>query len=118
MNSKTQITLLISFLNGGGAQKVCVNVANGLVEIGLSVNLVVLNLKNSVYLNQLSKNVKITDLNVNHARFAIFPMLKYIFKNKPNLFIVFNYELTVLLVLIRLIFNIKFKILTRNINTL
>jgi glycosyltransferase involved in cell wall biosynthesis len=113
-----KITLIISSLVGGGAEKVCVNIANGLAKKGWSVDLVVLNLKNSSYLFNVSKNVNLVELKVNHARYAIFSLLKYIYKNKPNLFLVFNYELTVLIIVLRNLFSFKFKIITRNINTL
>tara|TARA_B100001057_G_scaffold367089_1_gene370455 strand:- start:1048 stop:2178 length:1131 start_codon:yes stop_codon:yes gene_type:complete len=113
-----KVTLIISSLAGGGAEKVCVNVANGLAKIGWNVDLVVLNLKNSTYLFNVSKNVNLVELKVNHTRYAMYSLLKYIYKNKPNLFLVFNYELTVLIVLLRKLFRFKFKIISRNINTL
>ena len=55
--NKKKIVLLSSSLAGGGAEGVCVNIANGLSNRGWSVDLLVLNLKNEVYLNRLSKDV-------------------------------------------------------------
>lgn len=118
MFKNMKVTLIISSLVGGGAEKVCVNIANGLAEIGWNVDLVILNLKDSSYLFNVSKNVNLVELKVNHARYATFSLLKYIYKNKPNLFLVFNYELTVLIVLLRNLFGFKFKIITRSINTI
>ena len=46
MDNKKKITLLVSSLRGGGAERVCVNVANILISKGWEVNLVVLNLNN------------------------------------------------------------------------
>ena len=56
-------------------------------------------------------------LNVNHARYAAIPLLKYIFKKKPKKLLVFNYELSVMFVILRLIFRFNLKIIARNINT-
>ena len=44
-----KVTLIISSLVGGGAEKVCMNIANGLAEIGWNVDLVLLNLKKLEY---------------------------------------------------------------------
>ncbi|MDA8791588.1 glycosyltransferase, partial [Candidatus Pelagibacter bacterium] len=92
-------------------------IANTFVKNGWQVDLVVLNLKNEAYLGRLSNKVNLVVLNVDHARFAAFSLLKYIYKNKINLFLVFNYELSVVLVLLRTIFKIKIKIISRNIST-
>ena len=70
MNSSRKITFLISTLSGGGAEGVCVGIANTFVENGWQVNLVVLNLNNEAYLNRLSNKVNLVVLNVQHARFS------------------------------------------------
>ena len=80
INSKKRITLLISSLKGGGAEKVCINVANELVNFGWTVDLLVLNLKNSIYQNQLSKNVRLIELHKISVRKSLFSLIKYIFK--------------------------------------
>ena len=113
-----KITLLISSLAGGGSESVCVTLANSFVDDGWKVNLIVLNINNEVYLNHLSKKVNLVILNKRHARYSFFSLLNYIFKNKPKIFLVFNYELTVMLVILRAIFNFKIKIISRNSNTL
>ena len=43
-----KITLFVSSLAGGGAEGVCVNVANGLAKNGWDVDLIVLHLKNAI----------------------------------------------------------------------
>lgn len=111
------ITFLISTLAGGGAEGVCVNVANGFAEQGWQVDLVVLNLNDAAYRDRVTDKVNLIVLDVNHARCAGLPMLKYIHKHKPSNVLVFNYELAVMLVLLRSIFRFKTKIVARNINT-
>ncbi len=112
------ITLLVSSLAGGGAEGVCVNVANGLADQGWQVDLVVLHLINAAYHDRISNEVKLVVLDVYHARHAGLPLLKYIHQNKPKAFLVFNYEIAVMLVILRNIFRFKTKIIARNINTL
>jgi len=118
MARSNQVTLVVDSLRGGGSQRVCVNVANGLINLGWKVDLVLLNLSQEVYRQDLSKKVNLISLNVNHARYAFIPLVKYIIFNKPKIFLVFNYELTLLLIFLKIILNFKIKILTRNSNTL
>lgn len=117
MNLANKVTLMIDNLSGGGAQKVCVSVANGLVELGWEVDLIILNNNNTTYYDFLSKEINLKKLNVKHSRYSILLLLKYIFQEKPKLFLIFNYEFTVILNMLKSIFKFKFKILSRNINT-
>lgn len=116
-NLKKKISLLISSLSGGGAETVSVSIANSFAERGWYVDLIVLNLRNETYLKRVSKKVNLVILKKNNARFAVLPLLKYLYEKKPNIFLVFNYELTIILVLLRKIFRFKIKIISRNINT-
>ncbi len=113
-----KILLLNSSLAGGGSESVSVSIANKFAEKGWPVDLAVLNLNNATFLSRVSKGVKLISLNVNHTRYSALPLLKYIFKNKPKIILVFNYELTVMLVILRFIFRLNIKIIARNINTL
>ncbi len=109
---------MISSLSGGGAESVCVNLANSFVNENWEVDLVILNLKEEAYLDRLSHKVNLVVLNVNHARYSILSLIKYIFKKKRKTFLVFNYELAVILVILRFILRLRIKIISRNINTL
>ena len=115
---KKKILLLNSSLAGGGAESVCVSIANKFSDKGWSVDLAVLNTNNETFLYRIFKSVKLITLNVSHARYAALPLIKYIFKNKPKIILVFNYELSVMLVILRFLFRLDIKIIARNINTL
>lgn len=116
MLEENKITFLISSLAGGGAEGVCVNLANFLAEKGWNVTLVVLHLNNSVYHATLSNLVTLKVLNVAHARGSILPLYNYLKWEKTRKILVFNYELTVIVVFIRYFFKLKIKIFARNIN--
>ncbi len=92
--------------------------ANGLVEKGWTVNLVVLNLNDSVYQDRLSPNVNLTNLHKGHIRTSFFALHKYLRTARPEKVVVFNHELAVLLVMIRMLTSLQFSIIARNINTL
>jgi len=113
-----QITFLISSLAGGGAEGVCVTLANGLAGRGWQVDLIVLHLHNAAYRDRVSEKVNLVVLGVNHARFSFGPLRKYLKTKRPEKILVFNYELAVLLVMIRGLTRQPFKIIARNVNTL
>ncbi|HZH88321.1 MAG TPA: glycosyltransferase, partial [Chitinophagaceae bacterium] len=116
MNKK--ITLLISNLAGGGAEGVCVNVANGLAETGWQVNLVILNANNAVYLDRLSNKVNLVNLQVKRALHAFVPLRKYLIKESIGQVLVFNYSLVVISIILKKTIRQDIKIIARNINTL
>ena len=118
MKLKKEITLIISSLGGGGSEKVCITIGNGLVKLGWKVNLVVLNLDNQVFLKQLSNEINLIKLNKKRTRYVILPLLRYIYFNKPSLFLAFNYEITILLIFLKLLLRFKYKIIARNNNTI
>lgn len=113
-----KITLLISSLGGGGAEGVCVSIANALVERGWSVDLVVLTLNNESYANRLDERVNLVALNVTHARYAPIHLLRYLKENDVEKILIFNYELTVITIILRILFRLRVKIIARNINTI
>ena len=117
MSSEKKITLLISTLSGGGAEGVCVGIANSFAERGWLVNLVVLNLKNEAYVDRLSDKVNLFVLNVSHARYSGLALFRFIKKTKIKRILVFNYELSVVLVILRFLLKLEIKIISRNIST-
>ena len=118
MYSTKRITLIISSLSGGGAEGICVNIANSLASNGWQVDLVVLNLNNEVYLERISNKINLVVLDVNHTRYSFVPLLKYLLKNKIKSCLVFNHELAVTLVILRILFRLDVKIISRNISVL
>ncbi len=116
MSSKKKITFAISTLTGGGAEGICINIANAFARSGWRVDLVVLNLKDEVYIDRISKDVNLIVLHVNNARYSIFPLMKYLYLKKPKTFLVFNHELAVVLVALRFILRLNIKIIARNIS--
>jgi len=113
-----KILFFINSLEGGGAERVCVNLSNGFYENGFDISLLVLNLQNSIFHRNLNPYIKIDNLNTLHARNSLFKLSKYLFKTKPKTIFVFNYQLAVILVVLRSICRFDYKIIARNINTL
>lgn len=117
MNEKKKITFLISSLSGGGAEGVCVEIANSFSAKGWNVDLVILNLGDGFYYNRISSGVNLILLNVDRAIYSPLSLIKYIYRNNVKTILVFNYELATILVILRSLFRLKLKIISRNINT-
>lgn len=113
-----KICFFINSLRGGGAERVCVTLANELYKRGWNVELLVLNLDNAVLRGDLDENIALTCLNTKHAGTSIFKLAKYLNHTKPSKILVFNRQLAVLLVIIRKLLNLKTTVTARNITTL
>lgn len=116
MRKKT--TFFVSTISNGGAEAVCVNIANGLAERGWQVDLLVLHTKEQAYLERLSPKVNLVDLKANRARYAAPALLWYVLRNRPKQLVVFKYELIDLVVMLKKLFRFNTKIIGRNISIL
>lgn len=83
MNDKARIALFVPSLHGGGAERVMANLANGFVDRGYAVDLVLIK-KEGPYLEQLSDNVRVVDLNVSRLRYCLPALMRYIKNEKPD----------------------------------
>lgn len=111
-----KVSFLVSSISGGGAEGVCLNVANGLAQRGWQVDLLVLHSTTNSYANRLSDKVILVDLKAKRTRYAGPAILWYILKNKPEKLVVFKYELIDLTVMLKCIFRLKLEIIGRNIS--
>jgi glycosyltransferase involved in cell wall biosynthesis len=118
MANRTAVTFLINSLGGGGAEGVCVNLANGLTKQGFQVTLLVLHLNNSVRQHDLHPAVELAVLNRRHARTALCALWRFISRRRPSKILVFDHQLAVLLVIIRFFSRMRFIIIARNITNL
>jgi len=117
MRTSNRIAFVIGGLRIGGAEKVCISLANKFHEEGYDISLIVLNLKNAELLKYLNPDVPIIDLNLSHARMAFFPLYRNLNKFNITKCLSFNFQLSVLLVLIKKVFNIQISIYSRGIST-
>lgn len=113
-----KVTFFISSLRAGGAEGVCITLANKLVAREWHVSMVVLNLDGATLQTRLSDDIKLTVLGHRHARTAPLALWRYLRGAHPGTALVFNHQVAVLLVLVRLFTGLEFKIVARNISTL
>jgi len=85
------VALFIPDLTIGGAERVVVNLSNGLVKAGYTVELVVYR-KDGELLDQLSTDVCVVELEVDAVRNSLIPLKSYISSRNPEAMICFMTE--------------------------
>lgn len=113
-----EITILINRLNSGGAEKVCVVLCNELVKRGYNVSIWIVKYENTSLASKLDKKVQISSLNKERVSHCIMPLINLFVKNKPKVILIFNTELSLWAILIKIFLLNKPLIILRNINTL
>lgn len=78
-----KIALYIPSMSGGGAERVMLALANGLVEKDIQVDLL-LNKVDGPYLKYASRKVNIVNLNTSRVLNSILPLSKYLRREKPD----------------------------------
>ena len=113
-----EIAVFINGLSGGGAERVCTTVVNHMCKEGYRITLLVTNLNDQIYLKEINKKVNIIDLKAKSMKGTISKIKKYLKQSGIKKVLSFNYELTIILLFLRRIYKLDFKIISRNINTL
>ena len=96
----SKISILITNLIGGGAERVVVNLANALHRRGYSVDVVLLRAE-GVLLEQLDCGVCIVNLNVARFRGALLPLVRYLRRERPDALLANMWPLTLTAILAR-----------------
>jgi glycosyltransferase involved in cell wall biosynthesis len=118
INKEKELFFLINSLRLGGAEKNCVNLANGLSEKGFKVTIIVLELKDAVMAEKLLPPIDIINLNVNHARNSLFSLKRVIDVYNIRQLLVFTFQLAIVTVMIRRIWKKEIRIIARSINSI
>lgn len=113
---KQIIHVFIAHMGIGGAERVCVNLANEWAGRGHEVHIVVLNLDNDINTQNLAKDVQVHELGVSRLRYAAIPMLRYIKKYKPHHMLIFGNEMAVILSKLRKLGLVKTPLVVRVLN--
>ena len=111
-----KIHIFIARMGIGGAERVCVNLANEFARKGHEVHIVVLNLENDVNTHLLDKSVQVHSLGVSRLRYSFFAMLRYVKKFKPPFLFVFGNEMAVILNKLKKLHLIHTPVIVRVLN--
>ena len=78
-----KITIVVHNLDGGGAEKMMVRLANGLAKLGEEVSLVLLT-EGGINKNQVEAGVNLVELKSPRTALAVPNLRKYLKKNQPD----------------------------------
>ncbi len=115
-----KLVFFTSNLGGGGAEGVCIKVANALSKKGLKITILVQNLDNDQLSHRLHFSENVETLDCRSIRYGLGKLRRWVIENQPAKIVSFHYMLTVALVLVRASLPKinRFKIISRNINTI
>jgi glycosyltransferase involved in cell wall biosynthesis len=112
-----KIAFIIPSFEGGGAERVMINIANGFASKGIEVYLAVLN-HHGVYQKEVSDNIQIIDINSNRAIFSFNAINAFINKKTPQIVYSTIGHINILLLIIRLLNRRNdYKVIIRESNT-
>ena len=80
---KPHIALFLPSLEGGGAERAFVDLANQFVDLGIRVDLVLVRAKGP-YLSEVRPEVRVVDLQSSRTTFAVLKLSRYLRKNRPD----------------------------------
>lgn len=116
MNSNNlNIAFILPSFDGGGAERVIVNLANGFTNSGLFVSIIVLNSHGS-YINEANNKVKIINLNKKRTLYSYFSLLKFVRDSKPNVLFSTMPHINILALFIKIVYK-KYTVVIRESNT-
>ncbi len=81
--SNPTIAIFLPSLTGGGAERVMLNLANGMADLGFNIDLVLAK-ADGPYLNQVSKHVNIIDLDAARTLQSLPKLVQYLRKVRPK----------------------------------
>ena len=83
MNRLATFCILMPNLDGGGAERVAVNLANCFAQRGYPVDMVLLTATGR-FLSDLRPEVRVVDLQVSRVRWALPPLVRYLRQARPT----------------------------------
>lgn len=108
--SKLLISILLPDLNGGGAERVMIDLARAIVAHGYKVEFVLMRIKGE-FLHETQAEFSIVDLGTQRVRGVAFALSKYLSKRKPCALIANMWPLTSTAVLGRILSGHKCKLM-------
>ncbi|MEH7086684.1 glycosyltransferase [Neobacillus drentensis] len=113
---KKKILFVIPSLEGGGAERVIVNLLRNIDRTKFNVNFIAINLQGP-YVKDLPNDINIIDLKKTRARYSIFKLIKEINKIKPDSILTTLGFINILLIIIKPFLFGKPRIVIREANT-
>ena len=107
--TQQRIAILMPNLCCGGAERVAVNLANGFVQRGHAVDMVLLSATGE-FLVDLRPEVRVVDLQVKRIRGLFLPLIKYFRQTRPEAVLACMWPLTIIGVMARMLARVPMRV--------
>ena len=107
---KRKIAFILYSLEGGGVERVVLNLALSFTKKGYLVDLLVVNYKGE-FLNHVPENVRVFDLNKKNIRSCFLPIRTYLLTERPDVLISAKDYINIVMILIRLVTKVSTKLI-------
>ena len=115
LNSKNRIALCLRSLQGGGAERLMVNLAKGFTAKGFDVDLV-LNIAEGPYLADVPPDVRIIDLKVKRVVYIIPQLVNYLRSEQPNVILSTLTPQNLIVIVAKQIAQVQTRVVVREAN--
>lgn len=92
------VAIFLPNLGGGGAERVCVNLANELFRRGYEVDMVLLS-DEGVFRSLLNPSIRVVNLGASRIRWALVPLVQYLRSARPQACLACMWPLTALVII-------------------
>lgn len=111
-----RITLFVPSLNGGGAERVMVNLARGFTARGHRVDLV-LGKAEGPYLADVPSEVDVVNLGVSRTLHSLVPLARYFRRTRPNVVMSTLNHANLVAIWAKMLSRVSFRLIIREANT-
>ena len=110
------IAVYVPSLRGGGAERTMLNIAAGIAERGMAVDLVLVRAEGE-YLSQIPEDVRLIDLNSHRTAASLPKLLRYIQRERPDALLTTLSDANVVGLVAKLFFARRVRVVVRQANT-
>ncbi|MBN1548053.1 MAG: glycosyltransferase, partial [Syntrophaceae bacterium] len=112
-----RIALFLPSLHGGGAERIMLNIAEGLIARGESVDVVVVRAEGDLRAD-LSPVINVIDLDCKHAFQALLKLISYLRKEEPSVILATPCHVSIIALSAKLFTRVRTRVIVREANTL
>lgn len=110
MECRKKITFLLYSFEDGGVEKVTINLAKGLKNIGYDIEFVCFK-KHGEFLSEVKDDFIIHELNINRSSESIFKLIKYFRQHKPDVFFTAKHYINIMVLIAKGLSRTKSKVI-------
>ena len=114
--TRERVAIYVPSLRGGGAERVMLDLASGLSDRGIRVDLVLVKAEGD-YLSQVPKGLRLIDLNSHRTLASLMKLVAYVRRERPAVLLSTLAEANVMALVAKLLLRGRLRVVTRIANT-